>query len=452
MNVALSARPSAVPAARGRGRCTRAQAARGPGNVNAATLSASEQKQRIIADENKYILQTYGRPTDIVVSHGKGCTLWDVDGKEYLDFYSGIAVNALGHSHPRWVKAVKEQADLCCHVSNLFHTEPQTVLAKAMVEKSFADRVFFCNSGTEANEAAIKFARKYARVTRGIDAYDAEASRNGPSHMVAFTNSFHGRTLGALSLTSKVQYRTPFEPVVGPVSFAKYLDLESARQAVRPGETCAIFVEPVQGEGGVHPATAEFLQGLRDLADEIGACLVFDEVQCGVGRTGKLWGHENFGVTPHIMSVAKPLAGGLPVGAVLMTQAVADCMSPGDHGTTFAGSPFVSHVAAEVFDEVSQPAFLATVGERGQQLMGELRNLTAGNAHVKEVRGSGLLIGVQLDQAAGPVVLRAREKGLLAITAGAGDVVRLVPPLILSEAEASRGAAILAEAIEEVCK
>jgi len=388
--------------------------------------------ESVISSEKQYILQTYGRP-DVVFTRGEGTTLYDTEGNQYLDFAAGIAVNALGHGDPRWLEAVVEQAGRLTHTSNLYHTEPQTQLAKRLVENSFADKVFYANTGTEANEAAIKFARKFAKVQAGIDPYDASAS--GPHEIVSFTNSFHGRTMGALALTYKEQYKTPFQPVMPGAVMAPYKDLGAAAQVIQKGKTAAVFVEPVQGEGGIHPAGKEFLEGLRALCDEAGALLVFDEVQVGLGRTGKLWGHDHYGVEPDIMSLAKPLAGGLPIGAVLMTQRVADVMSPGDHGSTFAGNPLVCHAACTVFDIINDTEFLNSVTDKGNALREGLRKATSGNPHVKDIRGVGLICGVQLDAPAGPLVNAARDEGLLIITAGAGDIVRMVPPLTVSMEE-----------------
>jgi acetylornithine aminotransferase len=258
--------------------------------------------------------------------------------------------------------------------------------------------------------------------------------------------------MGALALTYKPQYKTPFAPMMPGHQLATYNDLESARSVIVKGKTCAVFVEPVQGEGGIHPAQVDFLKGLRQLCDEAGALLVFDEVQCGLGRTGKLWGYEAYGVEPDIMTLAKPLAGGLPIGACLLKQHVADAMSPGDHGSTFAGNPLVCATACTVFDIINDPAFLASVNAKGEKLKEALRAVTAGNPHVKDVRGLGLLVGVQLDQQAGPVVQAAREMGVLAITAGAGDVLRLVPPLILTDADIEQAVVVIGKAIAQVCK
>lgn len=392
------------------------------------------------------MLQTYAKPDDLVFVSGAGSRLTDAAGRRYLDFAAGIAVNALGHSDPRWAAAVAAQARALCHVSNLYHTAPAARLAKRLVESSFGDRAFFCNSGAEANEAAIKFARKAARVRAGVDPYDGSAA--APSGLLSFDNCFHGRTLGALSLTYKSQYKTPFAPLVPGCTSVPYLDLDAARAVLARGETAAVFVEPLQGEGGVHPATAAFLRGLRAACDASGALLVFDEVQVGLGRTGTLWAHEHFGVAPDIMTLAKPLAGGLPIGAAVMTQAVADAMAPGDHGSTFAGNPLVCAAAETVFDIVAAPAFLAAVAARGEQLRASLKAATAGVACVREVRGLGLITGVQLDRPAGPVVAACRAAGLLVLTAGAGDVVRIVPPLTVSEEEVEEGVGLLAAALK----
>jgi acetylornithine aminotransferase len=394
------------------------------------------QGEEIIKAESELFVQTYARSPVVFVS-GEGCKLYDTENKEYLDLTAGIAVNALGHGDPTWVKAVTEQAGKLAHVSNLYHTVPQVKLAERLVGASFADRVFMVNSGTEANEAAIKFARKYHH------ALAKEKNEQGATELVAFTNGFHGRTLGALSLTSKVQYRTPFEPLVPGASFVDFGDLEATRAAVVAGKTAAIFVEPLQGEGGVCSATASFLTGLRELCDETGTLLVFDEVQCGLGRTGRLWAHEAYDVRPDIMTLAKPLAGGLPIGAVLVTERVAASIAAGDHGSTFAGGPLVCHAAVAVLDRIQAPGFLESVAEKGEYLRAQLREKLGNNPHVKEVRGEGLLVGIQLDVPASPLVAAALKAGLLILTAGKGDVVRLAPPLIISTQEIDQAVAIL---------
>eukprot|EP00850_Spirogloea_muscicola_P011977 SM000076S21798 [mRNA] locus=s76:307670:309281:+ [translate_table: standard] len=388
----------------------------------------------VIADEARLLVHTYAR-APVVIERGRGSTLWDAAGKPYLDFMAGIAVNALGHADPAWVAAVTTAAETLCHVSNLYHTAPQVELARRLVGASFADRCFFANSGTEANEAAVKFARKRQLLDRGAGV---------ATGFVSFTGSFHGRTLGALALTAKKAYQEPFEPLMPGVHVAEYGSVESAAAIVEKGGIAGVFVEPVQGEGGVYPAAAEFLRGLRQLCDDTGTLLIFDEVQCGLGRSGHLWAHEASGVVPDMMTLAKPLAGGLPIGAVLMTEEVASAVRPGDHGSTFAGGPLVCSAALAVLDRLQAPGFLGDVAAKGERLRAGLRKHLGDNPHVKEVRGEGLLVGVQLDCPAGPLVDAARTAGLLVITAGKGDVVRLAPPLVVTDAEVDEAVDILA--------
>ncbi|HOU42034.1 MAG TPA: acetylornithine/succinylornithine family transaminase, partial [Promineifilum sp.] len=345
--------------------------------------------QSIITDESQYLMQTYRR-ADIVLARGDGAYLFDTDGRRYLDFMSGIAVAALGHADPDVTAAVAQQAATLTHVSNLFYTIPQVGLARRLVTHSFADRVFFTNSGAEAIEGALKFARKWTR-GRG----------QGKHEIVAFSGSFHGRTMGALSVTYKAAYREPFAPLVPGVCFAPFNDLAAAAALISDA-TCAVVVEPVQGEGGIHAATPAFLRGLRALCNQHGALLIFDEIQCGLGRTGRLWAHEAAGVTPDIMTLAKPLANGLPIGAILLTEDVAAAVGPGEHGSTFAGGPVVCRAGEVVFDRVSDPAFLAAVAANGQYLREQLRALAS--PLVVEVRGAGLLVGVELKTAVAPIL------------------------------------------------
>ncbi|XP_010539525.1 PREDICTED: acetylornithine aminotransferase, chloroplastic/mitochondrial-like [Tarenaya hassleriana] len=395
------------------------------------------ESKEVMEAEGKVLVGTYAR-APVVLSSGKGCKLFDLEGNEYLDCSSGIAVNALGHGDPDWLRAVTDQASVLAHVSNLYYTVPQIELAKRLVACSFADRVFFCNSGTEANEAAIKFARKFQR-------FNHPDEKEVATNFIAFTNSFHGRTLGALALTSKEQYRTPFEPIMPGVTFLEYGNVQAATDLISSGKIAAVFVEPVQGEGGIYTATKEFLESLRSACDAVGSLLVFDEVQCGLGRTGNLWAYELFGVTPDIMTLAKPLAGGLPIGAVLVTEKVASAIKYGDHGSTFAGNPLVCNAAIVVLDKISKPSFLDSISSKGRYFRDLLEKKLGGNLHVKEVRGKGLIIGIELDVPANPLVDACRNSGLLILTAGKGNVVRLVPPLIISEEEIERAAEIIAQ-------
>lgn len=379
--------------------------------------------------EARYLVPTYRRPP-VVFTRGAGCYLFDEEEKTYLDFAAGIAVTALGHSDPGWAAAVAEQAGTLTHVSNLFHTRPHVALAQRLVEHSFADRVFFTNSGTEANEAAFKFARKWARLNHSEE----------KSQVVAFQGSFHGRSMGSLSLTAKEKYRQPFAPLIPGVSFVPFNDLAAAAAAIN-AQTCAVFVEPIQGEGGVHPADPGFLRGLRELCDQHQALLVFDEVQCGLGRSGHLWAHQAFGVAPDMMSLAKPLAGGLPIGALLVSERVSAALEPGDHGSTFAGGPLVCRAAEVVFERVANPDFLARVTQLGKVLM-EAAGGLPGN-HIVALRGMGLLIGIELDVPVQPIMRAALDNGLIVINAGE-NVLRICPPLTISETEIERGIQILA--------
>jgi predicted acetylornithine/succinylornithine family transaminase len=399
--------------------------------------------QEVIKAEAAYVLQTYVRP-EIEFTHGEGSYLFAANGRKYLDFTSGIGVTALGHSDSDWVTAVSQQASRLTHVSNLFHTAPQAQLAQKLVENSFADKVFFCNSGAEANEAALKFARKYAHISfqPQISSLKSPISK---TKIIAFTGGFHGRTMGSLSVTHKAKYREPFAPLVPGVTFVPFNDLAAARAAI-DDETCAVIVEPIQGEGGVNPATPGFLQLLRTACNAHNALLIFDEVQCGLGRTGQLWAHHHFGVTPDMMTLAKPLAGGLPIGATLVTQKVADAIKPGDHGSTFAAGPLVCAAANVVFDKVNQPDFLKRVQENGAYLRHRLLGLELDQ--ITEVRGQGLLVGVSLTQVAAPLMAAAREKGLLILTAGEA-ILRLAPPLIVGKDEIDTAVATIATCLEE---
>lgn len=391
--------------------------------------------QEIIDLEQKYVAHTYNR-APMVFERGDGVMLYDTEGREYLDFVAGIAVNALGYGDPDVLATLTEQAQTLIHVSNLYHTGPHVRLARNLCENSFADRVFFCNTGTEANEGAIKFARKWARECSG----DEEKCE-----LVTFSYAFHGRTMGALAVTYNVKYRKPFEPLIQGVRWAKYNNVSTAEEAVND-RTAAVIVEPVQGEGGIQPATQEFLQGVRDLCDMHGAALIFDEVQCGLGRTGTLWAYEQYGVEPDIMTLAKPLGGGLPIGAILMVEDVASVLAPGDHGSTFAAGPLVTAVADVVLTKVRQPAFLQHVQSVGEYLGRRLHSLAKHEA-VVEVRGRGLMWGIELTEEVpvGEVVQAGYEHGLITAQAGR-NTLRLVPPLVVEEAHIDR----LTETLEQI--
>ena len=406
----------------------------------------------------EFSIRNYAKPPGVVLSRGEGVRVFDTNGKCYLDFTAGIAVNALGHSHPKWVAAVQEQSARLTHVSNLFHSVqgPELMGRLSHAIGGLGGKVFLCNSGTEANEAAIKFARKHgaaAAAARGGALSRLRSSLRGAGagrEIVSFTGGFHGRTMGALSLTSNPKYREPFAPNLPGARFAEYNNLESARRAIRRGRTCAVFVEPVQGEGGVVPGDPGFIRGLRELCDDAGALLVFDEVQCGLGRTGWLYAHEAYGVNPDIITLAKPLAGGLPIGAVVMRDEVAAAIGPGDHGSTFAGGPLVCAAALATLDVIEEPGFLEHVEAMAAAVReGVVRGAIGRHPDFVEFRGVGLLIGIQMRRPVAAAVERARDKGLLVCTAGKGDVVRLVPPLIVDEAEVREALRILEEALYE---
>jgi predicted acetylornithine/succinylornithine family transaminase len=362
---------------------------------------------------------------------GEGAELIAADGARYLDFVAGIAVNALGYNHPVIRDAIAQTlATGLIHVSNLYRTAFGERLAAELVARSFADRVFFCNSGAEANEAAFKFARKWS----------------GKTEIVAFTGSFHGRLFASLAATDRPDYRKPFEPLVPGVRIVPREDWAAVDRAISASRTAAVIVEPVQGEGGVRPVDPEWLGFVRELCAGRGVALIFDEVQCGLGRTGTLFAYEQADIVPDILTLAKPLAGGLPMGAVLVTDAIGAALKPGDHATTFGGGPLVASVALAVVRTIAEPGFLAAVRQKGAWLGTALVRLEARRRCVAEVRGRGLMWGVELTEPAAPYVDAARERGLLLVTAGA-NVLRLVPPLVISAEDLERGVAMLDEVL-----
>jgi predicted acetylornithine/succinylornithine family transaminase len=382
----------------------------------------------------KYHTPNYGR-TPIVLVRGEGTRVWDSDGREYLDFTTGIAVTSLGHCHPVITGAIREAAATLLHVSNIFHTAPQVHLAKLLVEHSFADRVFFCNSGAEANEAALKIARKYGKERLATDRYE----------VIATHNSFHGRTLATVTATGQPKYQHGFEPLMPGFKHVPYNDLRAMERAL-DSHTAAILVEPIQGEGGVVVPDDDYLPGLRKLCDASGALLIFDEIQTGVGRTGRLWGYEHSGVEPDVMTLAKALANGIPIGAMLCREHVASVLTAGSHGSTFAGSAFVTSVALAMLTTVIGDKLPERAAQRGRELMDGVRELGKRLPVIKEVRGQGLLIGVELTRPAGPVMDACREAGLLVLTAGE-KVVRLAPPLVVESADCRRALGILGDVL-----
>jgi acetylornithine/N-succinyldiaminopimelate aminotransferase len=377
------------------------------------------------------LLDVYARVGPLFVA-GDGAELVAEDGARYLDFVAGIAVNALGYNHPVVRGAIERGLSSgLIHVSNLYRTEGSERLAAELVTRSFADRAFFCNSGAEANEAAFKFARKWA----------------GKAEIVAFSGSFHGRLFATLAATDRPDYRKPFEPLVPGIRIVPREDWAAVDHAVSASRTAAVIVEPVQGEGGVRPVDPEWLGFVRELCDSRGVAVIFDEVQCGLGRTGTLFAYEQTGVVPDLLTLAKPLGGGLPMGAVLVTGAIAAALKPGDHATTFGGGPLVAGVALDVLRTIAEPAFLAEVRRKGAWLGERLQRLADRSLRVAQVRGRGLMWGVELTEAAAPYVAQARERHLLVVTAGP-TVLRLVPPLVISDQELERGVAILEEVLQ----
>jgi acetylornithine/N-succinyldiaminopimelate aminotransferase len=381
------------------------------------------------------LMPVYKRfPLEIV--RGEGVRLFDADGRSYLDFTSGIGVNALGYDDAGIADAVRRA--LGCgvlHTSNLFHTAPGRELAEALVARSFASSVFFCNSGAEANEGAFKFVRRWAREVGGVDKNEIIALRGG----------FHGRLFATLAATDRPQYRAPFRPLAGGISIAER-DVGELSRILDRDTVAAVIVEPVQGEGGVRVLDPAFLGALRALTRERNVALVFDEVQCGLGRTGWLFAYERTDVVPDVVTLAKPLAGGLPMGAILVTAEIAAAVQPGDHGSTFGGGPFVSAVAGHVFDRLSDPVLLARVRENGVWLGESLRALAARRDEIRAVRGVGYLWGIDVTRPAGEIVARAREAGLLTLTAG-DYTLRLLPPLIATREELAHGLALLEGAL-----
>lgn len=379
----------------------------------------SQTTEQVIADGQKYVMNTYGR-LPIVIDRGEGCYVWDLDGKHYLDLVAGIAVNSLGHAHPAVVRAIQEQSEKLLHCSNLYWIENQVKLAKLLVEKSGLGKAFFCNSGAEANEAAIKLARKWGKGEK--------------YHIITLKNSFHGRTLGSLAATAQEKYQKPFMPLPEGFSAVPLGDLDALEQAIRP-ETCAVMLEPIQGESGIHVPTQEYMQGVQAICRKHGILLILDEVQTGLGRTGKSFCFQNFDLEPDIVSLAKAIANGVPMGAIVAKTEVADCFQPGDHASTFGGTPIATAAGFAACSILLDDDFLAGVRETGEYFRAQLREL--GEKHpgmIKEVRGMGLMIGCELAGSSKAAATELLKQGVLINSIGE-HVLRLVPPLVISKAE-----------------
>ena len=391
------------------------------------------KNQQILSLTDKYVAQTYAR-FPIALVRGKGTRVWDADGKEYLDFVSGLAVISLGHSHPAVVRAIQRQAEKLTHVSNLYHILPQSELARELCRHSFAERGFFCNSGAEANEAAIKLARRYGKEWLG-----------GKYEILSALNSFHGRTLATLAATGQEKVRAGYDPLPPGFRQVPYNDLKGMEEAVDE-KTVAIMVEPIQGEGGVVVPDEDYLRGLRDLCDRRTLLLIFDEVQVGMGRTGKLFAYENYSVEPDIMTLAKALGGGLPVGAMLAREKVARSFVPGTHASTFGGNPLACHAALAVLKTLTQGGVLRNCVKMGKILFQALQALKGRFSFVREVRGKGLILGMELEFEGGKVVEECLKAGLL-INCTAHKVLRFLPPLTINRKEIERGLAILEDVL-----
>ncbi len=380
-----------------------------------------------LSDADQFLLPTYKR-SPIVFTHGRGAYVFDWTGKKYLDFLGGIAVNALGHAHPRIVKTIRRESARALHFSNLFHNEFQGPLARKLVEWSGLDRVFFANSGTEAIDGALKLARLCGRPAEG-----ARANARAKTRILAMKNSFHGRTFGALSVTATEKYRAPFEPLVPGVEFVQFNDVPDLESKF--DETvCAVILETIQGEGGIYPVSEEFWERARALASEHGALLIADEIQCGLGRTSRYFAYQNFSSKPDIAVIAKPLAAGLPLGAILTSNAIASRVSPGLHGTTFGGGPMICAVALEFLKIVEDEKLLKNIRARGLEIRAGLDKLKSRFDFIKEIRGEGCMFGVELSIEGGPFVTEALKRGLL-INCTHDFTIRLLPPFLITKAQ-----------------
>ena len=380
----------------------------------------------------EYLIHTYNR-ADLVFDHGEGVYLYDKEGKAYLDFGSGIAVYALGYNYPGYNEALKAQLDKLVHISNLYYSEPLATAAKALVKATGLSKAFFTNSGTEAIEGALKLAKKYAFLKDGHTDHE----------IIAMEHSFHGRSMGALSVTGNVHYREAFGPLIPGIKFAKYNDLESVK-ALMNEKTCAIICETVQGEGGIYPGSEEFIKGIRKLCDDNDCVMILDEIQCGMGRCGTMYAYEQYGIKPDVVTTAKALGCGVPVGAFVAAKKFDSVLVPGDHGTTYGGNPFACAAATKVFEIFEKDNILENVNTVAPYMFEKLNALKDKYPVIVDVRGKGLMCGIQFDESlsAGEVVLRARNNGLIVISAG-NNTVRLVPPLVISKADVDKMIGIL---------
>jgi predicted acetylornithine/succinylornithine family transaminase len=383
----------------------------------------------------KYVANTYAR-YPILLVRGKGTRVWDLEGKEYLDFVSGLAVCNLGHCHPKVVKAIRDQAEKLIHVSNFYYIEPQIQLASLLCKHSFADKVFFCNSGAEANEGAIKLARKYAKEKTGENRYE----------IITMERSFHGRTLATLTATAQEKFHKGYEPLMPGFKYVPFSDIKAVKNAI-DSKTCAVMVEPIQGEGGVNCPTEGYLKALREICDEKGLLLIFDEVQVGMGRTGKLFAYEHDGVEPDMLTLAKSLAGGVPIGALLIRKGIAESFKPGDHASTFGGNPLATAAGIAALTTILEEGMLENCQKVGEYFFSRLEKIGEKFSFIKEVRGKGLILGMELKIDGSSVVKEMMQRGIL-INCTMGNVLRFLPPLIVVKEEVDR----VVETLEEVFK
>jgi predicted acetylornithine/succinylornithine family transaminase len=399
------------------------------------------ETKKFLDVSNRYIMNTYSR-FPVVLRKGRGMKVWGTDGKEYLDFVGGVAVNILGHCHPKVVVAIQKQAQRLLHVSNYYYIEPQIKLAKLLVENSCADKVFFCNSGAEANEAAIKLARKYSK----------EQGRPKSFEIITAKNSFHGRTLATLTATGQEKFQKGFEPLVPGFRHVPFNDIHELSKAITK-DTCALLLEPIQAEGGVILPDEHYLKAVRDLCNKHDLLLILDEVQTGMGRTGRLFAHEHYGITPDIMTVAKGLGGGVPIGAMLATEKVASAFQPGTHATTFGGNPLVCAAAVATLETLLEDGFVLDQCNRmSTYLMKNLHKIKEEfPSLITEIRGKGLLIGMELTKDGDPIVRACLEEGVL-INCTAGNVLRFIPPLIVQQKEINRLIRVLGEVFTKFLK
>ncbi len=391
--------------------------------------------QTLMMLSEQYLAHTYNRFPMIPV-RGKGTRVWDMDGKEYIDFFSGLAVCNLGHCHPKVVAAIQAQAEKLIHVSNLYYIEPQIQLASLLCKYSFADKVFFCNSGAEANEGAIKLARKYAKEKRGGDRYE----------IITMERSFHGRTLATLTATGQTKYQKGYAPLVPGFKYVPFDHLDAVREAI-DSKTCAVLLEPIQGEGGVRVPTEEYLKGLREICDEKGILLILDEVQVGMGRTGRLFAYEHEGIEPDMLTLAKSLAGGVPIGALLIKEEIAKAFQPGDHASTFGGNFLATAAGVAALNAILEEGMLENCQRVGKYFLSKLRTVQEQFPFVQEARGRGLILGLELKMDGAEIVKEMMKRGFL-INCTMDRVLRFLPPLIITEEEVDG----MIEALEEVFK